>query len=176
MIRTILMLLAAAVCATPAAAQGPADLNDVEMAHAAVTANNIDIAYAHLALAFSETPAVREFAQTMIRDHSAVNEQVFALAKRLGVEAQDNAFSRQLLEQAERVKTELAGLRGAAFDRSYIENEARYHQTVNAMVADQFIPNIENAEVRRAFEGALTIFRGHQAHAERLVRSGARGR
>jgi putative membrane protein len=175
MTRTILALTAATLGAIPAAAQAPAELDDLEMAYAAVTANNIDIAYAHLALAFSETPAVREFAETMIRDHSAVNEQVFALAKRLGVEAKDNAFSRQLLEQAERTKTELSKLRGAAFDRFYIEKEAQYHQTVNGMVAE-FIPNVENTEVRRAFEGALTIFRGHQAHAERLARSVASGK
>ena len=59
---------------------GNGALNDLQMAHVAVTASNIDIAYAHLALAFSETPEIREFAETMIRDHSAVNAQVFALA------------------------------------------------------------------------------------------------
>lgn len=171
MTRTILALTAATLGAIPAAAQAPAELNDLEMAHAAVTTNTIDIAYAHLALAFSEDPGVREFAQTMIRDHSAVNEQVFALAKRLGVQAKDNAFSRQLLGRGERIKTELSKLRGTAFDRFYIENEAEYHRTANSVVADAFIPNVENAEVRRAFESALTIFRAHQAHAERLARS-----
>jgi putative membrane protein len=171
MTRPTLTLLAVAAAVMPATAQDPVDLNDLEMAHAAVTASNIDIAYAHLALAFSETPAIREFAQTMIRDHSAVNEQVFALARRLGVQAQDNAFSRGLLEQAAGVKDEMSRLRGPALDRFYIENEARYHQTVNGVVADAFIPNIDNPDVRSAFEGALTIFRGHQGHAERLVRS-----
>ena len=43
-------------------------LNDLEMAHIAVTASNIDIAYAHLALAFSENADIRGFAETMIRD------------------------------------------------------------------------------------------------------------
>jgi putative membrane protein len=35
--------------------------------------------------------------------------------------------------------------------------------------ADAFIPNIENAAVEQAFEGALAIFRGHERHAETLV-------
>ena len=43
-------------------AKSPADLNDLEIAHVAYTADNIDIRYAHLALAISKNPAVREFA------------------------------------------------------------------------------------------------------------------
>lgn len=146
-----------------------AELNDLEMAHAAVTANNTDIAYAHLALALSDNQAVREFAETMIRDHSAVNAQVFALAKRLNVQAQDNPFSWQLLQDARRIRDDLSRLRGAEFDRAYAQNELRYHQSVNGVVANAFIPNIENPEVKKAFEGALAIFRGHERHAAQMV-------
>ena len=142
-------------------------LNDLEMAHVAVIASNIDIGYAHLALALSESPDIREFAETMIRDHSAVNEQVFALAERLGVTAQDNEMSRLLLAQAEEIKDELSQLRGAAFDSRYAANEAAYHQMVNGVVGNDFIPNVANLEVR---EGALSIFLVHQQHAERLER------
>ena len=173
-LRTLSIL--AALLAAPVAAQEPAELNDLEMAHVAVVASNIDIAYAHLALAFSDNPAVREFAETMIRDHSAVNGQVVALARRLNVQAQDNPFSRQLLAQAADAKDELSSLRGAEFDRAYIENEVAYHEAVNDIVADAFIPNIENADVRQAFEAALGIFRAHQQHAEQLAQRLARGR
>lgn len=144
-------------------------LNDLEMAHAAVTANNTDIAYAQIALAVSEDEAVREFAETMIRDHTAVNNQVFALAKKLNVQAQDNAFSQQLAQNATRIKGELSRLRGAEFDRYYAENELEYHQTVNDVVANAFIPNVKNPDVKQAFAQALTIFRGHERHAEQMV-------
>ncbi len=171
-----LMLLGAAVAAISGttlmsnarATENP--LNDLQMAHVAVTASNIDIAYAHLALAFSENPEIRQFAETMVRDHSAVNEQVFALANKLGVTAQDNDMSRQLLAQAQQVKDELSRLRGEAFDQRYVENEAGYHQVVNGVVQNDFIPNVENSEVRAAFQGALQIFLVHQRHAEELNR------
>jgi putative membrane protein len=167
--RSLALLALAPLLAAPLRAQ--ADLNDLEMAHVAVTANSIDIRYAHLALALSENAAVREFAETMIRDHSAVTGQVAALAQRLNVEAQDNAVSRQQLRNAERTLADLSALRGAAFDRRYVENELAYHRAVNGIVADSFIPNIENAEVKRAFESALVVFRGHERHAARLARS-----
>ena len=150
--------------------RGPRPLNDLEMAHVAVTANDTDIAYAHLALAFSENPEIRKFAETMIRDHSAVNQQVFALAQKLGVTARDNEVSRELRKNAERIKDELSSLRGAEFDRRYAENEAKYHQSVNQLVAETFIPNIQNPEVKAAFQGALEIFLVHQRDAERLDR------
>ena len=145
-------------------------LNDLEMAHVAVIASNIDIGYAHLALALSESPDIRKFAETMIRDHSAVNEQVFALAEKLGITAQDNDMSRQLLAQAEEIKDELSQLRGAAFDSRYAANEAAYHQMVNGVAQNDFIPNVVNLEVQAAFKGALSIFLVHQEHAEELER------
>lgn len=154
---------------TAGVGQEPAELDDLEMAHVAVTASDIDIAYAHLALALSNDTAIRQFAETMIRDHSAVNGQVVALARRLNVQARDNPLSRQLLAQSEEIKDELSGLRGDAFDRRYAENELAYHVTVNGVVAEAFIPNIENGEVKAAFQDALTIFRGHEAHARRMV-------
>lgn len=167
--RLSFLLVSVLVLSSVASLRAQEGLNDVEMAHAAVTANNSDIAYAHIALAFSEDPAVREFAETMIRDHSAVNDAVFALAKKLGVEAQDNAFSRQLVENTARIKDELSRLRGKEFDRYYAENELAYHKTVNGVVANTFIPNIKNPEVKKAFQQALTIFRGHERHAEQMV-------
>lgn len=165
----IIPLLAAAALLPISAPQAQERLNDLEMAHVAVTANNTDIAYAHLALALSDNPAVREFAETMIRDHSAVNGAVASLARKLGVEAQDNAFSQQLLRDAARIKRELGGLSGAEFDRQYAENELRYHQSVNNLVEKVFIPSIRNPEVKQAFQQALAIFRGHERHAEQML-------
>ena len=166
-------LLAAGVAAflmmSPVAAQEAADLNDLEIAHVAYVADNIDIRYAHLALAISTNPAIHEFARTMIRDHSAVNEQALALLDKLGAEAQDNFLSQALLENADKLVDEMAGLRGAAFDKRYAENELAYHIAVNDLVENTFIPNIENAEVKALFEAGLEIFKAHQGHAEMMV-------
>lgn len=165
------LLLAAALGATTVASPlvAQADLSDTGMAHVAVTASRIDIAYAHLALAISENEDVRRFAETMIQDHTAANEQVAALARRLDVQAEDNDVSRKLLRDAEAKRDELSRLRGEAFDRAYARNELAYHRAVNAVLADAFVPNADHPEVRKAFESALLIFRGHERHAEQLV-------
>ena len=154
----------------PAVAESPADLNDLQIAHVAYVADNIDIRYAHLALAISTNPDVREFAETMIRDHTAVNDQALALLAKLNAKPQDNFLSKQLSANAEKLIDEMSKLRGAAFDRRYAENELAYHKAVNDLVANAFIPNIENAEVKALFEAGLKIFKAHEGHAEMMVK------
>jgi putative membrane protein len=158
-----------AAIAAPVYAESPADLNDLEIAHVAYIADNIDIRNAHLALGMSENPDIREFAKTMIRDHESVNEQALALLERLGVSAQDNFLSQKLISDADGVIDKLTKLRGAEFDRFYAENELNYHKAVNNLVEEVFIPNIENSEVKKLFEQALEIFKVHEHHAEMMV-------
>lgn len=152
------------------AADKPSDLNDLQIAHVAYTADNIDIRYAHLALAKSKNPAIHKFARTMIRDHEAVNQQALALLKKLGAQPQDNFLSRQLLVNADKLVAEMSALNGKAFDRRYAENELAYHKAVNNLVANAFIPNIENPEVKALFKAGLKIFRVHEGHAEMMVK------
>ena len=164
-------LLVAASAAVMAADKNPADLNDLEIAHVAYTADNIDIRYAHLALALSTNPEIHEFANTMIRDHSAVNEKALALLKKLKAAPQDNFLSQQLNRQAETTIKKMSKLRGNSFDRAYAENELGYHKAVNGLVGDAFIPNIENAEVKALFEVGYGIFKAHENHAEMMVKA-----
>jgi len=164
-------LLSIAMQATPSSAQSPAELNDLQIAHVAYVADNIDIRYAHLALAISSNPAIHEFARTMIRDHTAVNEQALGLLKKLKARPQDNFLSKQLSANSEKLVDEMSKLRAAAFDKRYAENELAYHKAVNDLVGNSFIPNIENAEVKTLFEAGLKIFKVHEHHAEMMVKT-----
>ena len=166
--RTLPLVLVAAF-ALPAFAESPADLSDTQMAHVAYVADTIDIKQAHLALALSDNKDVRAFAETMISDHTAVNDQALALLAKLGVQPEDNFLSQSLVVGAAETMTKLAALRGADFDRAYAANELAYHQTVNGVLADDFIPNADNAEVKALFAAGLTIFKAHEAHAEAMV-------
>ncbi|MGB0944955.1 MAG: DUF4142 domain-containing protein [Marinomonas sp.] len=152
-----------------AMANDPANLNDLEIAHVAYIADNIDIRYAHLALAISTNPEIHAFAKTMIRDHTAVNEQALALLKKLKAQPQDNFLSRALNKNAEKLINEMSQLRGIEFDKRYAANELAYHKAVNDLVENAFIPNIENAEVKALFEAGLQIFKAHEGHAEHMV-------
>jgi putative membrane protein len=160
----------AAGCAGQATAQDPAKLNDLEIAHAAYVAGNIDIRNAHLALALSDDPKVREFAELMIRDHEAVNQAALDLLKKLKAEPKDNAFSQSLLKSEHDTLAKMAQLSGHAFDKSYAENELAYHHTVNQVVGEAFIPHVKNAELKALLGQALATFKAHEQHAAEMVK------
>ena len=164
-----LALLTSLVLACPAFAESSADLNDLQMGHVGYTADNIDIQYAHLALALSTNATVRAFATTMISDHSAVNEQALAQFAKLGAKPADNFLSQALNKGAVKEVNKLAALRGADFDRAYAANELAYHIAVNDIVGNAFVLNIENADLKALYMQGLTIFEEHQAAAEAMV-------
>ena len=167
--KTLTLALGLALAATGLAAQAGEAMNDLEIAHTAYTAGGLDIRYAHLALAISENEAVRDFAQTMIRDHTAVNDAAGALIAELNVTPQDNALSQALVEGAAAKRAELMALNGNAFDCAYAANELGYHQIVNQTVAESFIPAVTVAPLKALLEDALVTFKAHENHAENMV-------
>lgn len=155
----------------PAVAQKAAAPSDSQIAHIAYTAGQIDVEAGKQALAKSHNTAVRSFAQTMVRDHGAVNEQALALVAKLHVTPQDNATSEALTTQAKEKARELGKLSGDAFDRAYIQNEVAFHRTVNGALSTILIPSAQNAELKSLLETGLTLFQEHQKHAEQLEKN-----
>ena len=158
--------LIAASSVTLAFAAGP---TDPQIAHIAYTAGAIDIEAAKLALEKSKNADVIAFANDMVRDHEAVNEQALALVTKLGVTPEDNDTSKSLTAAAEEKRASLAALDGAEFDKAYAANEVAYHQTVNGALETALIPSASNAELKDLLSTGLKIFQGHQQHAEQLA-------
>jgi putative membrane protein len=161
------LLMAGALATQAIAGDGP---SDAEIAHIAYTAGQIDIAAAKQALAKSKNAEVRSFAEVMVRDHAAVNQQALALVGKLGVTPADNGTSQALSKQAAETHARLAGLAGAAFDRAYVQNEVAYHQAVNGALKTTLIPSADNGELKALLETGLTLFGEHQGHAEQLAK------
>jgi len=170
--KSSLLAAAAAFAITIVAAPVLADNgpSDAEIAHIAYTAGALDVTAAKQALAKSHNAEVRSFAEVMVRDHDAVNDQALALVKKLGVTPADNATSQALSKQASATHDRLAKLDGAAFDRAYAQNEAAYHQAVNGALKTTLIPSADNGELKSLLETGLTLFGEHQQHAEQLAK------
>ena len=159
-----------ALASIPAFAED-AKPNDAQIAHIAYTAGEIDIKAAKLALQKSKNKEVRDFAENMVRDHAAVNDQALALVKKLNVTPEDNDTSKTLLKQAESKRLELEKLSGAKFDRAYADNEVAYHKAVDNALETVLIPDATNAELKDLLTTGLKIFQGHEQHAEHVAQS-----
>ncbi|HET7551925.1 MAG TPA: DUF4142 domain-containing protein [Gemmatimonadaceae bacterium] len=154
----------AAAMAPAADTAAPAKPNDAQIAHIAVTANSIDSAAGVLAKSKAQSKAVKDFAQTMITDHTQVNKQAVALATKLGVTPEDNDVSQQLQSGAQTSQANLNTKSGADFDSAYIDHEVAFHQAVLDALDSTLIPNAQNAELK----GLLTKVRpAIAAHLDR---------
>lgn len=145
--------------------------DDAQIAHIAYTAGAIDVAAGMQAIAKSHDKAVVAFAQEMVRDHQAVNDQALALVKQLGVTPQDNPTSKALNKGAADELKKLSTLDGAAFDKAYVANEVAYHKTVNHALASTLIPDAQNTKLKALLQTGLKLFTEHQMHAEHLAMS-----
>ena len=152
-------------------AQKKPNLSDAEVAFIAVTANQIDIAYADIAKQKSKDPEVLKFAETMQRDHRGVIDQAVALAKKLGVNPLDNAVSKKLVADSETTKKDLLSRAGKSFDKAYIDNEVGYHKAVIQAVEDLLIPETENGELKQLLSNVLAALKAHLTHAEMMQKN-----
>jgi putative membrane protein len=163
----VVLALAAGMFATVSApAQAPP--TDPQIVGIVVAANQIDIDYGKLALSKTHNQQVHDFAQQMITDHSALQKSVFDLGAKLHVTPADSDTSASLKKQAAETTAHLKSLKGAAFDKAYIDNEVGYHKAVIGVVSTVLIPNAQNAELKSALTGAAPLFQGHLEHAEHL--------
>lgn len=168
-IRYLLAVLLTLAVSTGLGAQTPPpDLSDPEVAHVAVTANSIDIELARFAQSRARNDDVREFAATMIRDHTAVNAQARELASRLGVTPSDNAVSQSLQVGAAEARAALEPLHGTAFERAYMDREVAYHQAVLDALDELLIPTTSNADLRKLLVDVRPAFAAHLEHAKQI--------
>jgi putative membrane protein len=162
------LLLATSGIAAAQRSGAAAALTDPQIAHVAVTANAVDVEVAKLATAETKNPVVRSFAQTMITDHTAVIGQAASLAKKLGVTPADNAVSKSLWSGAKEAEAGLGKVKGAAFDRAYMDREVAYHQAVLQALDGTLIPGASNAELKSLLQAVRPAIAAHLEHAKSI--------
>jgi putative membrane protein len=143
-------------------------VTDPQIAAIVVAANSVDIEAGKLAQSKTKNKKVREFADSMVRDHTAVNKAAVDLVTRLGVTPEENDTSRGLTTSGEQARARLSGLSGKAFDRAYIDNEVAYHKLVIEALDKTLIPDAQNSELKQTLISVRPSFVAHLQHAEQL--------
>ena len=162
------LLLSAVFGLAIAQDKGP---SDPQIAGIVVAANQIDIDAGKLAKSRSKNKEVKEFAQRMITDHTAVNKQAGALAKKLGVKPEESDTSRSLKSGAKENVAKLKKLKGAEFDKAYVDHEVDYHQQVLDAIDKVLIPSAKNAELKDLITKVRPAIAAHLDHAKMVQKS-----
>ncbi|MFL5491375.1 MAG: DUF4142 domain-containing protein [Gemmatimonadales bacterium] len=145
----------------------PGALSDANIVALLDEANMADSATGAYAVTKATSPDVKAFAKMMMGEHHALRVQGQQLAKRLGVTPQmpaEDPFKPAV--QAE--MTALKGAaKGAAFDRTYIEQEIGIHKAV-LDVAGKGHDATQTEELKKLIEQAGPVVQKHLDRAEEI--------
>ncbi len=108
-----------------------------------------------LATQKSTNPKVKNFAQMMVKDHSAANEKLESLAS-----AQHVALPKTLDAAHDAEKTKLEGLTGQNFDKAYIQSQVKDHEkTLNLL--EKEISSGQDPQAKALAQQVLPTIREH---------------
>jgi putative membrane protein len=145
-----------------------ADPTDAQIAAIVVTANTVDIEAGKLAESKAKAKDVKAFGKLMVKDHRGVNKAADDLVHKLGVTPEDNVTSQSLKQGGNENLAHLKTLKGANFDRAYINHEVTYHQDVLNALDNTLIPSAQNAELKALLVKVRPAFVAHLEHAKEL--------
>jgi putative membrane protein len=160
--------LAAQEQATHAPVQTAAPaLDDATIVAIFDNANTADIETGKLAAERGHSKEVRQFGAMLARDHAMVRQQGRDLAKKLGVTPTPPTEDKSAQEQAAVIRR-LSALRGAEFDRAFLEREVQFHSDVIAAVQATLLPAIKNEELKALVVKVAPAFQAHLRMAQSL--------
>lgn len=161
----------AAALLLPAVGASAQGVSDAQIASIVVTANQVDIDAGKVARSMAASAEVRKFAEQMITDHTGVNKSAVDLVTKLKVTPEDNPTSQSLKSGGDKNIANLKTLKGAAFDKAYIDHEVAYHQQVIDAMDKTLIPSATNAELKALLVKVRPAFVAHLEHAKHVQSS-----
>jgi putative membrane protein len=161
-------IVIAGLLVAPAASVSAQGVTDPQIASIVVTANQVDIDAGNLAKKQAANAEVKKFADLMVTDHTGVNKSATALVTKLKVTPEDNSTSQSLKSGGDENLKTLKGLKGAAFDKAYVDHEVAYHQAVIDAVDKTLIPGAKNEELKALLVKVRPAFVAHLEHAKHL--------
>ena len=166
--KTVVVMAAVLLVGSTAYAQG---VDDAQIASIVVTANQVDIDAGKLASSMAANGDVKKFGEQMVTDHTGVNKQATELVTKLKVTPKDNPTSESLKSGGAENVANLKKLKGAAFDKAYVDHEVAYHQQVIDALDKTLIPNASNAELKALLVKVRPAFVAHLEHAKHVQSS-----
>ncbi|EPX56626.1 hypothetical protein D187_007968 [Cystobacter fuscus DSM 2262] len=124
-------------------------LSDEEIAQVVLTVNMGEIQQGELARQQATSPEVRRFAEQMVQEHTAVNQELQTRLQALRITPRENPLSQQLMAESNQI---LAILRSSAdtgtFDLVYMDVQVSLHAKTLFLMDSVLQPQLRNAELR----------------------------
>jgi putative membrane protein len=162
------LVLSFLMCFALTANAGKVTPSDSEIVGVVATANSGEIQAAELAAQKATHPEVKQFAQQMLTEHTAMNKESQALAAKLGLKSEDSVTSKTLNKKSQADLKKLKELQGAEFDKEYVGDQVLMHKLVLETIENVLIPSADNAELKAMLKTAQGKVSTHLQHAKQL--------
>lgn len=146
----------------------PGALTDPQIAAIVIAADDVDIKGGEQARTKGTDPQVKDFAQRMITDHTAVNKQVHDLLMKLNATPESNSTSQSMMQQGDQEAMRLMAMSGMSYDTAYINHEVAFHEQVINAVDTNLIPSAQNPELKALLQKTRPVLQEHLDMAKRI--------
>ena len=146
----------------------PPALDDATIVAIFDAANTSDIETGELGAKMGSTKEIRDFGAMLARDHKNVRQQGRDLAKKLGVVPTPPKDDESAKAHAAVMK-KLMTLKGAEFDKAFLQNEVGYHDAVIGAVTTTLLPAIQNADLKKLVTSVAPAFVAHRDAAKNML-------
>jgi putative membrane protein len=163
MMKRIAAMLPALILLSSASIAFAASADDTAFAAKAAQAGNAEVAEGEMAKTKATDPRVKEFAATMVKDHSAAGSELKDAASKAGITL-PSGVSVEEKAAAERLGT----FSGAEFDRNYMQLMVKDHKAAVELFQKEAKTG-EDARLKAFAEKTLPTIQMHLQMAERLA-------
>jgi len=146
-------------------AMGHLNSHDIQWSTDAAQANRAEVMLGELAKQRTHNPAVLRFAQMMIDQHSAANNDLLAVLAR-----KDRSLPESINDGQRALYTSLRRLHGPAFDSAYMNANVTAHREAARLY--RMGTNADDSDVRRYARQTLPHVEMHLAMATEIQRRG----
>ena len=116
-----------------------------------------------------DDPKVKDFGAMMVKDHSAANEQLKALAAGKGIDLPGSSSTSQMA-----TKAKLEVLSGGTFDKSYVEDQVKAHRDTVELLKKE-IATGQDPDAKAFAQKVLPTVESHLHAINQIAAAGGKG-
>ena len=144
--------------------------NDAEILTLVSHSNSAEISSSKLALDQAQNAEVKAFAQMMIKDHTAMEQQGTKIGTALGVSVAQTGKTEDSREDTSKELDDLRQARNAQFDQQYMKFQVETHEKTLKLLQDQQ-DRAQNAELKAMITQAIPKVQQHLQRAQQLQKT-----
>ena len=116
-----------------------------------------------------DDPKVKDFGAMMVKDHSAANEQLKALAAGKGIDLPGSSSTSQMA-----TKAKLEVLSGGTFDKSYVDDQVKAHRDTVELLKKE-IATGQDPDAKAFAQKVLPTVESHLHAINQIAAAGGKG-